>query len=96
MAGVLTHNEKAEVVDGHHRRDLLPLGLLSTGEVATVVEIVAGRYMGIRIEDMGVREGKVVEVLNNEGHSPLLIKVNDSRIAMGRGMAMKIMVRRIS
>jgi ferrous iron transport protein A len=33
-------------------------------------------------------------MLNNKGGGALLVKVGDSRIAVGRGMAMKIMVRR--
>ena len=37
----------------------------------------------------------MIEMLNNEGRGPLLLKVEESRIAIGRGMAMKIMVRRI-
>lgn len=73
----------------------MPLGLLISGDKAKVVEIVSGKQMRTRIEDIGIREGKVVEVLNNEGRGPVLIKVNDSRIAIGRGMAMKIMVRRL-
>jgi ferrous iron transport protein A len=43
---------------------------------------------------MGIRPGKEVEMLNNKGGGALLVKVGDSRIAVGRGMAMKIMVRR--
>ncbi len=43
---------------------------------------------------MGIRKGKSVEMLNNEGRGPLLLKVDESRIAVGRGMAMKILVRR--
>lgn len=73
----------------------MPLGLLTSGDKAKIVEIVSGRQMRTRIEDMGIRTGKVVEMLNNEGRGPVIIKVNDSRIAMGRGMAMKIMVERI-
>ena len=48
----------------------------------------------VRLEDMGIRPGKEVEMLNNRGGGALLVKVDDSRIAVGRGMAMKIMVRR--
>lgn len=47
-------------------------------------------------EDMGLRIDKTVEMLNNAGPGSLLVKVDESRIAIGRGMAMKIMVRRIS
>lgn len=47
-----------------------------------------------RTLDMGLRPGKVVEMLSNEGCGALLVKVDESRIAVGRGLAMKIMVRR--
>ncbi|MEW6721510.1 MAG: FeoA family protein [Thermodesulfobacteriota bacterium] len=47
-----------------------------------------------RIEDLGIRPGKTVEMLNNEGGRALLVKVDEARIALGRSMAMKIMVRR--
>jgi len=87
---------------------MVPLGLLSAGERAEVMEIREGRQgtciPGIRkpdrsdhicrMEDMGIRSGKEVEMLNSEGRGAMLIKIDESRIAIGRGMAMKIMVRR--
>jgi ferrous iron transport protein A len=48
----------------------------------------------VRIEDMGIRPGKTIEMLSNEGGGALLVKVDEARIAVGRAMAMKIMVRR--
>ncbi|MEO5361259.1 MAG: ferrous iron transport protein A [Nitrospirota bacterium] len=47
-----------------------------------------------RIQELGIRAGKVVEMLNNKGRGPILFKVDDSRIALGRGLAMKIIVRK--
>jgi ferrous iron transport protein A len=44
---------------------------------------------------MGLRAGKVVEMLAGGGHGPLLVKVDESRLALGRGMAMQIFVRRL-
>ncbi len=79
---------------------MVPLGLLSMGEKG---EIVAVRLPAInetasksdcRVEDMGLRVGKTVEMLTNGGSGPLLLKVDESRIALARAMAMKIMVRR--
>ncbi len=86
----------------------MPLGLLGSAERAEVIEVKTGsrcadgratitgavRSCRDRIEDMGVRVGKIIEVLNNEGQGPILLKVDESRIALGRGMAMKILVRR--
>ena len=86
---------------------MLPLGLLTSGEQAEIMEIRERkgcqpcdwsrdkhRDEQYRIEDMGIRIGKSVEMLTNEGRGPLLLKVDESRIAVGRGMAMKILVRR--
>jgi len=87
---------------------MMPLGLLCADECAEVIEVKTGarcapghadaastaRSCQDRIEDMGVRAGKIVEVLSNEGRGPILLRVDESRIAMGRGMAMKILVRR--
>ena len=87
---------------------MIPLGLLAAGELAEVMESRMAELFSpcsackchkaaccSRIEDMGLRVGKTVEVLNNHrGQGALLIKVDDSRIALNRGLAMKIMVRR--
>lgn len=47
----------------------------------------------IRAEEMGLRAGKQVEILKNDGNL-LLLLVDEARIAIDRRMAMKIMVRR--
>jgi len=81
---------------------MIPIGLLSRGEKAEIVEIRTNRgYCNgnknelCHAEDMGLRAGRVIEMLNNEGHGPILLKVDESRIAIGRGMAMKIIVKRL-
>lgn len=86
---------------------MLPLGLLAPGEKAEVMELMpekpscqrcrcpGGDPHGFcRLGDMGLRVGKTVEVLNAGGAGALLVKVDDARIAMNRGVAMKIKVRR--
>ncbi|HEX9024463.1 MAG TPA: FeoA family protein [Geobacteraceae bacterium] len=83
---------------------MMPLGLLGPGErgeiLAMSIRPVApaggcGAERGksdSRVEDMGLRIGKTVEMLANSG-GPILLKVDESRIAVDRGLAMKIMVR---
>ena len=79
---------------------MAPLGLLSRGDKAEIVEIKGQRGYGqgngknqlCHAEDMGLRIGKSVEMLSNEGRGPILLKVDESRIAIGRGVAMRIMV----
>ncbi|NJC88013.1 MAG: ferrous iron transport protein A [Desulfuromonas sp.] len=87
---------------------MMPLALLSPGEYAEIVHVNVNveekkaccgqcdgeRHKGEnRIEEMGFRAGKVVEMLSR-GAGPLLLRIDESRIAISRGMAMKIMVRR--
>ncbi len=85
---------------------MLPLGLLSPGENGEIIEIRSrysqcdgqGQCRGggkgdFRIEDLGLRVGKSVEMLT-KGAGPVLLKVDESRIAIDRGLAMKIMVRK--
>ncbi len=82
---------------------MAPLGLLNIGEKAEIVEIIEKKgYCHEKKEkhichaaDMGIRIGNVIEMLINEGQGPLVVKVEESRIAIGRGMAMKILVRSI-
>ena len=83
---------------------MIPLGLLSPGEHGVITEIrlfPAGgdpccterQKCDCRVEDMGLRIGKTVQMLNNG--SPILLKVDESRIAVDRGMAMKIMIKEV-
>jgi ferrous iron transport protein A len=80
---------------------MMPLGLLGPGEQGEITAVRAHKAACCggcggegRIEEMGLRVGKCVEMLNNGGGGPVLVKVDESRIAVDRGMAMKIMVRR--
>ncbi|MFA5801483.1 MAG: FeoA family protein [Thermoleophilia bacterium] len=83
---------------------MMPIGLLTTGEKGEVLDFgranlrcSSGREKGMddacaKLEDMGLRVGQTVEMLNNNGKGPILLKVDNSRIAIDRDMAMKILV----
>ncbi len=73
---------------------MMPLGLLGEGETGEIVVVAgtAGGEAGTRAEDLGLRMGKRVLMLTN-GAGPVLVKVDESRIALDRGVAMKIKVR---
>ena len=76
-------------------RPAMPLGLLGDGESAEIVAVAGADRGGCasRAEDMGLRIGKRVQMLSN-GAGPVLVKVDESRIAVDRGVAMKIKVTR--
>ena len=71
---------------------LIPLALLSVGEEGEIVEIRGGRGMVQRLSEMGFTNSTRVKVLSSSSPGPVLVGVRDARIALGRGIAMKIMV----
>lgn len=68
-----------------------PLTSLSKGAKAKIVSINAGRGLTYRLMQMGLTPGTVIEVIENSS-GPLIISVRDVTIALGRGMAGKILV----
>lgn len=73
---------------------MIPLGLLAEGEAGEIVAGAGARdgLEGTRAEDLGLRAGKRVEMPSNGG-GPVLVKVDESRIAVDRRVAMRITVR---
>ena len=63
---------------------------LGIGEVARIVAIEGGRGLRQKLYLRGLFEGKVVRVVSNYG--PVTVEVDRSIVAIGRGMAQKIMV----
>jgi ferrous iron transport protein A len=46
-----------------------------------------------RVCDLGIRVGKNVTMLQKHRWGPMLVKVGDARIAIGRGMAERIKIK---
>ncbi len=73
-----------------------PLCNLPAGTKATVVALAGGHGFQNRIVSMGINVGSRIEVLNNAGNCnrPTLVACGDTRLAVGRGMAEKVLVER--
>ena len=69
------------------------LDQLAPGTRAVVSEFQGGRGFASRLAGMGISVGCQIEVLQNPAHGSLLVLVRDTRIALGRGVASKILVR---
>jgi ferrous iron transport protein A len=70
----------------------LPLSMVNTGESVKLVRIAAGRRLRRRLTELGLIPGVEFKIMQDEG-GPLLLAVKDTRLALGRGMAHKIIVR---
>ncbi len=71
---------------------MMPLAMVSPGEEVRLVAIHGGQRLRKRLADLGLNLGMTVRVLQGDGHGPLILAVKDSRLAVGRGMAHKILV----
>ena len=70
--------------------ELISLDRLSTGAVGVVRRLRGGRGFASRLAALGLSIGSEVRVLQNRGNGPVLVLVRDTRIALGRGEAVKI------
>ena len=70
---------------------MMPLILADTGEEAVIKHIGGSPEMKKHLEDMGFVEGGAVTVLNTIGGN-LIVKIKESRVAISKEMAGKIMI----
>ncbi len=84
---------------------MVPLCDLSEGEQGEIAEIDRhekprrhafhgkGHKNRGRMADLGLRVGKQIQLLRKQNRGPLLLKVDESRIAIGRGLADRIWIK---
>jgi len=68
------------------------LDRLPQGSQAVVQQLRGGNELASRLAAMGLTQGARLVVLQNTGHGPMLVNVRDTRIALGRGEASKVLV----
>ncbi len=74
------------------KKRVLPLAFLPAGSTALIQELKGGRNLCQRLTEMGLVRGTPVKVIKNDAGGPLIISVGEGRLALGRGMALKILV----
>ncbi|ARC90420.1 FeoA family protein [Rhodovulum sp. MB263] len=72
--------------------DACPLALADEGVWLRVVALRPGRGVHHRLIDLGLTVGARVRILQRGGGCPMLIGLGDARLALGQGLAGKIMV----
>jgi len=68
-----------------------PLAMATVGERVRLESIYGGKKLIRRLTALGLTPGVELSVVQDAG-GPLLVSVRDSRIALGRGMAYRVMV----
>ena len=70
---------------------MMPLILADPGEEAIIKKVGGSPEMKKHLEDMGFTAGGAVTVMNTIGGN-LIVKIKESRVAISREMAQKIMI----
>jgi Fe2+ transport system protein FeoA len=70
----------------------MTLNMAALNQDLRVVGIEGGLRMKQRLADLGLNQGETIRVLHDSGHGALILAVKDSRLAIGRGMANRILV----
>jgi len=75
------------------KKNIVSLAKLETNQSGKVIKFTAGPGLVRRLEEMGIRAGKkVTKISGMPLRGPVVIQVGGTRIALGHGMAMKVMV----
>jgi ferrous iron transport protein A len=75
-------------------KEMLPLSSLKVGEVGVVQDITGGFGFISRISATGFTHNAKVTMLQNWKRGPVIVFIRDTQMALGRGEAGKIMVKR--
>jgi|LSQX01.3.fsa_nt_gb Fe2+ transport system protein FeoA len=70
---------------------MCPIAIMPEGSEVTVARVAGGGESSRRLSELGLVPGVRVNIVQNGG-GPLLLKVGDSRFALGKGMALKLFV----
>ena len=71
----------------------MTLDQLSFGKHARVVAVQGGRRLQINLEQMGIHPGDTISVTGSGAfRGPFLVEIHGIRIALGRGVARKIII----
>lgn len=72
--------------------NIIPLSFVDIGDKVVIDKISGGDNFSKKMMEMGFNRGaEIIIVSNNNG--PIIVRVGESRVALGRGMAQKIMVK---
>ena len=71
-----------------------PLDDISSRESAHIIALNGGRRLVSRLAALGFVPGARVSMVQNYGRGPLIVLVRQTRIALGRGEATRIIVQR--
>ena len=77
-------------------KDGMHLSSVASGRSAQIIKMQGGHGFLSRLASLGFTPGAHLRVVQNYGHGPIIVNLRDTRIALGRGEAKKILVKRLA
>lgn len=71
----------------------MPLSMANKNKCCRIINIIGGRGIKQRLSSLGIYPSNFVKIIKNDFVGPLIIEINNSKLAIGRGMAHKIIVK---
>jgi Fe2+ transport system protein FeoA len=68
---------------------------VQTGDSVQIRAMQGGHQFLSRLASLGFTPGARLRVIQNFGHGPIIVNLRDTRVALGRGEADKILVKRV-
>lgn len=68
------------------------LSSVQSGESVQIRRMDGGHQFLSRLASLGFTPGARLQVIQNYGHGPIIVRLRDTRVALGRGEAKKILV----
>jgi len=74
----------------------IPLDQVHENKKATVIDIQGGSGIRQRLSQMGIHPGDIITMVRYGAlRGPLLIEIHGSQVALGRGIASRILVEKL-
>ena len=74
-----------------------PLTELKRGETAEIIAVDGGLAMQQRLNSLGIVQGKIIKKLSTlRMGGPVVLLIDRAQVAIGKGMAKRIVIRKIS
>jgi len=74
------------------KQNYMNLGTVRGGESAQIINMQGGHHFLSRLASLGFTPGARLRMVQNYGRGPLIVSLRDTRVALGRGEAEKILV----
>ncbi|MDY6985969.1 MAG: metal-dependent transcriptional regulator [Candidatus Thermoplasmatota archaeon] len=65
---------------------------ISTGKETVIFRTLCGKKASMRLNELGLLPGEKIKVVNRMAHGPIEVEVKGTKVAIGYGLAKKILV----